>query len=400
VNRSELLQKGQQAGTPLYLYEVARVREEARNLRSALPVGARLLYSLKANPLPPVVAAALDAGCGAEVSSPGELSCAVAAGADPATVLYTGPGKSRAEIDTAVSRGARLFSCESPAELDRLSASARAADCELRVLLRLQPPTRAASGLSMADGRQFGFEPEEAVESWRTAGPGLVLDGFHVYAGSQLGTVEHLLEGFGHARDVIDMVAEKTGTEPTVMDLGGGFPWPYATAGEGPALTGLREGLATLLGDTTRELWFETGRRITAAAGDLLLTVVDVKPRGDGVIVVADGGINVLGGMSGLGRVLRLTASAENLSAPDDREQVEAALVGPLCTPLDRLATRVTLRRPNPGDILRIPNVGAYGATASLLAFLTRPAPLELVTDSGAETGRWPTGTHPALRDR
>ncbi|PPK71204.1 type III PLP-dependent enzyme [Actinokineospora auranticolor] len=392
MNRAELLQTSERYGTPLYLYDLAEVRDRANELLAALPGGTSLLYSLKANPLLPVVAELRGVGCGAEVSSLGELDVAVAAGFRAADVLYTGPGKSRGEIDAAIARGAELFSCESETELDRLGAAAADAGRRVRVLLRLQPGDRPASGLSMADGRQFGLTATEAVRAWPAAAESVELLGFHVYLGSQLGTVEHLLTGFTCAKAVVDEVVAGTGVPPRIVDLGGGFPWPYAAEGVGCDLIGLREGLTDLLSDwaeSAPRVWFETGRRPTAAAGTLLTTVIDVKERESGVVVVVDAGINVLGGMAGLGRVLRLNTTVDNLSAADDRPEVAVDVVGPLCTPLDRVAARTPARKPAPGDVLRVHNVGAYGATASLTAFLSRPGPLELVVDGDEEVGAW-----------
>jgi diaminopimelate decarboxylase len=146
----------------------------------------------------------------------------------------------------------------------------------------------------------------------------------------------------------------------------------------------------------TTEVWFETGRRVTASCGHLLTTVLDVKERSGGVVIVMDAGINVLGGMSGLGRVLRPSATLENLSANEEREQVTADVVGPLCTPLDRLSVRTVVDRPEIGEVLCVPNVGAYGLTASLTSFLSRPAPQELVFDCGELVEAWQLTTHTA----
>ncbi|MGI8666007.1 MAG: type III PLP-dependent enzyme [Jatrophihabitans sp.] len=399
-----LLGLAQRHGTPLYVYDLAELRVRAGELRAALPAAARLLYSLKANPLPPVVAELRSAGLGAEVSSLGELDAAIEAGFAAAEVLYTGPGKSRPELEAAVGRGVRLLSCESSVELRRLHEVATAGRQPLRVLLRLQPADRPASGLSMADGRQFGFDLPTAVRACEQARDTTVsIEGFHVYLGSQLGTVPALLAGFGHARAAIAEVCAATGVRPRIVDLGGGFPWPYAEPGTGCALDGLREGLADLLadwaGDDGPELWFETGRRVVAAAGQLLSSVLDVKDRPDGAVVVLDAGINVLGGMSGLGRVMRPSTRFANLSALDpaqarEHRQVSAAVVGPLCTPLDRLAARTSIDTPRVGDVLRVSNVGGYGLTASLTSFLSRPAPPEVVVDGDRLVGSWQLTSH------
>ncbi|WP_411102097.1 type III PLP-dependent enzyme [Streptomyces sp. cmx-4-9] len=401
-------------GTPLYVYGLEAVRERAAELRAALPASAGLLYSLKANPLPAVAAEVRAAGCRAEVSSAGELRAALEAGFAADGILYTGPGKSAAEIAGALECGVALFSCESATELRRLGRVAGAAGRRAGALLRLQPVGGPAAGLSMADGRQFGFDPADAVRACAAVPDAVSVRGCHVYLGSQISGVEALLEGFASAKRTVEHVCREAGLVPEIVDLGGGFPWPYATPGTGGGFQGLAEGLGELLGHwefegPAPEVWFESGRRPIAEAGSLLTTVVDVKVRPDGATtVVVDAGVNVLGGMTGLGRVLRPSTGFENLSAGTSRHDPDgpggpeaagtggrggpvltAAVVGPLCTPLDRLAVRAEIADPRVGDLLRVPNVGAYGPTASLSAFLSRPPAVEAVYDGDRLVGAW-----------
>ncbi|MBL1101939.1 type III PLP-dependent enzyme [Streptomyces coffeae] len=392
-------------GTPLYVYDLAELRERVADLRSALLPSAGLFYSLKANPHPSVAAELRQAGCRAEVSSPGELSAALEAGYRPRDVLYTGPGKSPAEIEEALARNVVWFSCESAAELRRLGRAVAGSGGTAEVLLRLQPPTVSKAGLSMGDGRQFGFTPDDAARACAVLPRGIALRGCHVYLGSQFPDVTALLDGFATAKNTIEQVSRTAGITPRAVDLGGGFPWPYATAGAGPALTGLRAGLETLLSDWATgpapEVSFESGRRLVASAGHLVTTVRDVKERPEGTVVVLDAGINVLGGMSGLGRVLRPATGFLPLRTGDplpedgdpfpagDPEPVTADVVGPLCTPLDRLAVRTSLPAPREGDLLCVPNVGAYGLSASLTRFLSRPAVVEAVYDGERFIGAW-----------
>ncbi len=380
-------------GTPLYVYELDAVRSRAAELRGALPPGAQLLYSVKANPLPAVGAQLREAGCRAEVSSPGELQAALDAGFAAAEMLYTGPGKTPAEIGHALALGVGTFSCESAVDLRRLGDAAATAGREAAVLLRLQPGEGVASGLSMVDGRQFGFLPADAVAACRNLPPGVSLHGFHAYLGSQIAGVEALLDGFARARQVVEGVCAEAGVTPAVADLGGGFAWPYAAPGTGEPLRALAEPLAALIdgwGTGPAPVpWFESGRRLTAESGWLLTSVMDVKARPGRTVVVVDAGINVLGGMAGLGRVLRPATGFRNLSASEDRPEVTVDVMGPLCTPLDRLAVHTPVREPRVGDLLCVPNVGAYGLTASLTSFLSRPAPVEVVLDGGRQVGSW-----------
>ncbi|MEW2625762.1 alanine racemase [Streptomyces sp. NPDC048106] len=380
-----LREAAERFGTPVYVYDLAELRRSAKDLRSQLPDSAGLYYSLKANPHPSVVTALREAGCRAEVSSPEELSVALEAGHRPQEILYTGPGKSLAELTEALAHGAVSFSCESATELRRLGRAAAARRTRAQVLLRLQPPTGSQAALSMGDGRQFGFTPEDALHACADVPDNLDLRGFHVYLGSQLPDRAALVEAFATAKDTVEEVSRATGVPLDVVDLGGGFPWPYATAGTGAELADLRPELEKLLSTwnagASPQVFFESGRRLAASAGHLLTTVLDVKRRPGGVVVVLDAGINVLGGMSGLGRVLRPATGFLNLSADDDREPVTADVVGPLCTPLDRLSVRASLQQPREGDLLCVPNVGAYGLTASLTRFLSRPAVTEAFYD-------------------
>lgn len=383
-----LLQLVEDFATPLLVHDTAVLRRRAAGLQQVLPEGSTLLYSLKANPLAPVVAALQGAGCGSEVSSLGELATALGTGTPPGPVLYTGPGKSVEELRAAVNAGA-ILSCESAVEVAR--ARDALAPEPLRVVLRIQPTSRPAAGLSMADGRQFGFLEEEAVELCRRHDGDVEVLGFHCYLGSQLATCEALLAAFGHTVDVVERVASACGIRLRIADLGGGFPWPYATPGDGPDLAPLAAGLDHLVAPLRAQgadIWFESGRSLASPAGQLLTTVMDVKQRGGKTVVVVDAGVNILGGMSGLGRVLRPSTVLRNLSAPGGAE-LTADVVGPLCTPLDRLAVNTTIAAPAVGDLLCVENVGAYAATAALSAFLSRPAAVEVITDGDEVIEAW-----------
>ena len=369
-------------GTPLIVHDLASVRERAGRLRGLLPGDARLLYSLKANPLPPVVHALQQAGCGVEVSSLGELGLV----GPSSTMLFTGPGKSSAEIRAALDAGA-LLSCESATEMARVAAIAPAAE----VVLRVQPSHSTSAGLSMSDGRQFGFTEEEAVATCRDLPGALRVSGLHCYVGSQMPDTAALVAAFELVVRTVTGIADAAGLALRVADLGGGFAWPYAAPGAGPDLADLPDRLAPIVAPLRArgtEIWFESGRGLVAPSGRLLLRVLDVKVRSERTTVVVDAGVNVLGGMSGLGRVLRPATVPRNLITPD-AERVRVDIVGPLCTPLDRLAVQVEVPQPHVGDLLCVDNVGAYAASAALSGFLSRPPATELVVDGPDAIGCW-----------
>jgi diaminopimelate decarboxylase len=384
--------------TPAYVYDTDEVRRSHAALAAALPVPSELYYSLKANPHPALLATLRETGCRAEVCSSGELAAALGAGFAADEMLYTGPGKRNVDLAEALKAGVRWFSVDSPYGLDQLDAVAGSLGTPVRGLLRINDVTPGpGQGLRMTGvASQFGADTE-----WVQARPDLFghrehvrVAGFHLYAGSNLDSVDTLMAQFEQAVTTARRLADALGVEIEVLDLGGGFPAPFARPGARPALDTLDARLADLL-DAGMPGWrsgspvvaFESGRHLVATCGSLLVRVLDVKRSHGRDVVVLDAGINHLGGMSGL---RRLPPLVPHLVRADDAAQgsgLERAVVaGPLCTPLDTWARDVPLPAVRPGDLLAVPNVGAYGLYASLVAFLGHPAPIEVVVGDGRLT--------------
>ncbi|MGK8488027.1 alanine racemase [Nocardia asiatica] len=379
-------------GTPLYLYRLDEIRRAYDALRAALPVGVKLYYSLKANPHPAVVAELLRCGATAEVSSLGELDTALTAGADPTQILYTGPGKAPAEAARALRSNVRAFSVESFGQLRMLTEQTRKEALGIRCLLRVNTGAADGGGLRMNGASQFGIDLEELRSGVRDAiDDSVSMDGLHFFPASSVVDPPTLLRSIERSIAVAAELQDRVGTPFTEIDLGGGFAAPFATAGGLIDYSGLREQLTSLL-DGYLPDWrrgaptvsFESGRYLVGAAGSLVCRVLDVKEVGGRHYAVLDAGINHLGGLSGLGRLLPLQAQLLSLSDHDgdDREE-SVTFVGPLCTPMDTLSRNVRMPVPRIGDLLRVPNVGAYGLSASLVGFLSRALPWEAVVDGG-----------------
>jgi diaminopimelate decarboxylase len=372
-------------GTPLYVYDLDEVESRARTLRNLLPAGAELFYSFKANPLPAIAQTVRPLGCRAEVSSLGELRVANAAGFKPDHILLTGPAKSDDVIAAALETGEVIFSCESILDLKRLQAAAQKRNRQVRALLRINPAHAPQAQLAMTGVEsQFGFDEallpglKNEIKSFTGT---IEFIGVHVYFGTQVAPGA-LVAATRAALDAAGRVSRELGLVCRVVDAGGGFPWPYASAEAGPDLSGLKDELAALAQDPfarSATLWFESGRYLCASSGTLLATVRDVKEsKGGRKYVVLDTGIHHLGGMSGLGRIPRPLVSVVPLSGDPAGELGNADLVGPLCSPLDSLARNLKLPPLKPGDLIAIPNVGAYGLSASLIGFLSHPPPKEI----------------------
>lgn len=390
--------------TPLYSYDLAEIRRAHAELTESLPAS-RLYYSVKANPNPHILAALRERGCSAEVTSSGELNAALTAGFDGAGCLYTGPGKTRSEIRHAMGSGVRRFSIESSTELLRVGAEFHASGMTAEVLLRINAHDAARTGLRMSgEAAQFGMDVEEvAADPELFLGvPGTRVVGLHFFpisgARDEESLTSSLIASVAHAGRL-----HECGVPLDLLDLGGGFGAPYAQPGPSHDYPKLREAVSRAL-DLHVPRWragrpevsFESGRRLVGGSGRLFTSVLDVRRRGGRTFVTVDAGINHLGGMVGLGRLVR-PAATPLLTGPSRVTEL-VTIVGPLCTPADVVARDVDVVLPAVGDVIEFPNVGAYALTASLIAFLGRPAPAEVVVD-GADViaATRPKLTHDAL---
>ncbi|MDF3139842.1 MULTISPECIES: type III PLP-dependent enzyme [unclassified Streptomyces] len=381
-------------GTPLYVYQLQDVRKAAAALLRILPAPSALYYSVKANPHPLILHELTRLGLRSEVSSTGEMRAALAAGQGPSNILYTGPGKRVGDIRAAVRAGLRHFSVESDTERRRLADAAAREGRDVEYLIRINALVGAtgASGLRMSGvPSQFGIDYRLAhsrPEAFQPLGPARPV-GVHLFPATNMADPASLIDEFTLSIETAAVLVEKVGLDASLIDLGGGFAAPFAQPGDRPDYPGLRTALEQQLSrrfagwrDGEPTVAFESGRYLVAACGTLLTTVLDVKTSGDRTFVVLDAGTHVLGGMSGLGRIM--PPSVLPWSPPSAGEQGDArsvSLVGPLCTPLDVLNRSAVVRVPAPGDLLCVPNVGAYGLTASLLAFLGHPLAAEIVVD-------------------
>ncbi|MFI5844834.1 type III PLP-dependent enzyme [Catenuloplanes sp. NPDC051500] len=375
--------------TPAYVYDLDELDRSYAALRAALPGSAELFYSLKANPHPEVVAGLVAAGCRAEICSPGELRVALAAGADPAGMLYTGPGKRDADLAEAVRAEVGLFSVDSPYGLDQLDRVARTHGTGVRALVRINDDTPApGQGLTMTGvTSQFGADVRWMLDRPELFGPRphVRIAGFHLYMGSNVDGEDALIAQFTQSVETVRRLAAASGTYPELIDLGGGFGAPFARAGARPDLPKLADRLTTLLADAfpgwPREgprVAFESGRYLAGTCGTLVTRVLDVKRSQGATVVVLESGIHHLGGMSGLRRLPPIVPDLVTVDAAAGPPQPGTVVTGPLCTPLDTWARAAVLPRVRPGDLVAVPNVGAYGLYASLVAFLAHPMPVEV----------------------
>jgi diaminopimelate decarboxylase len=377
---------------PVYCYDLDEFDRAIGVLRSGLPAASRLYYSVKSNPHRRLIEAAVHRGCRIEISSTGELERSIEAGVDPAAILVTGPGKTDGFIAACIDAGVSLFSAESRSELQRLDAAAGANDLSVTALLRCNLVGGALrAGLQMmGKPSQFGIDIDQIRADARAflRWSNLEVVGLHYYMASNFRSAEDLFRQFSDTAHLARTLSAEIGLDLALLDLGGGFPAPYAVPGEATLPGDLAPRLSALLDHVFSgwpasgpEVIFEAGRAISASCGTLFLRVVDVKRCGDRNFIVLNGGINTIGGIGAVNRMLRPRfALIHHRLGPAAGPTMEYTVCGPLCTPLDTLVDSATFSALSVGDILSISNVGAYGLSASMLGFLSHPHAIEVMT--------------------
>jgi diaminopimelate decarboxylase len=384
-------------GTPAYVYDLDVVGRQVETLRAALPARFDLAYAVKANPNLAVLRHLAAMGLGADVASGGELRHVLRAGFDPAHVVMTGPGKRDEELSAAVDAGLRVITVESVGELRRLARIAEAAGRRQPILLRAAV-TEAARlervRLVGDDGAgKFGMDIADlrVAAAEAVASPWLEPVGIHAFGASNLTDASALASHVEAAVDTGRTIAAEAGFELRLVDAGGGLGIPYETHEAELDVAALGARLSTLgarldADEATREtrLLLEPGRYLVGPAGAYLTRVLERKQVGGHHIVIVDGGIHHVLRPALVGqehRVRVLTGAASGSSAGPSRFPVTVA--GPLCSGLDVFAQAAVMALPDPGDLVAVLDVGAYGATESMPLFLSHPMPPEIAVRAG-----------------
>jgi diaminopimelate decarboxylase len=360
-----------------YVYDAGALRRTVADLRAALPPGALLLYAVKANGHPGVVAALARQVDGLEVASGGELELAAEAGAS--TVVFGGPAKTDAELSAAVATGT-LVHVESLLELRRLALVAGGRP--VRGALRVNRAGAGLAGTHRMTGvpTPFGIDETalgEAVALAREL-PALRLVGFHLHA------VSNNLDAAAHAAYVADALdwsvaaARRLGIPLEYVNVGGGFGVDY-TGDERFDLGTLRRGLAAVTVPPAVTLAFEPGRFLVASAGWYAAEVLDLKRTHGRWFAVLRGGTHhfrlpAAWGYSHPAAVVPVDEWPYPFARPQVRD-ANVDVVGELCTPRDVLARDLPVARLRVGDVMVFGNAGGYGWDISHHDFLRHPYP-------------------------
>ena len=369
-------------GTPLYVYSAATIAGRYRAIDEAFASYPHALhYALKANSTLAIARLVRTLGSGADANSGGEIDVALRAGFIPPQIVFTGVGKTHAELTQAVDLGVKTINAESAGELERIGAIGRDRQTRVRVALRVNPDIDARSHPHISTGlrtNKFGIPLDAAREVARrfATHEQLEIVGLHIHVGSQITDLEPL---GGAARALVRLARELRDDGVTIehLDLGGGLGVSY----DGSPVPSARD-YADVLLPAVREsgvsIILEPGRNVVGPAGALVSRVVDVKPQPGGrMFVVLDAGMTELIRPMLYGAFHRIEPVIER-SAPD----VICDIVGPLCESSDTLGRDRRLPLPEVGDLLAVLDTGAYGA-AMASNYNRRPMPAEVLVENG-----------------
>jgi len=373
------------AGTPVFVYDPAIVAARVARFRAAFPA-VDLHYAIKANPLPAWLTAVAPLVDGLDVASSGELARALAV-KPAAAISFAGPGKRDEELTAAIEAGATI-NLESEGEAARALAIAGRMGRVPRLAVRVNPDVELkGSGMKMG-GRAspFGIDAERVPALVRhLCASGADWRGFHVYAGSQALDPEAIAATQAATIALVKRLTEEAGWMPPLVNLGGGFGVPYFAGDRALDVERVGAALAeeiagSMLAAAGTRFAIELGRWLVAEAGVYLTRVVDVKESRGEQFAVCDGGLNhQLAASGNFGMVVRRNYPIAAAGRMGEAAAEAVSVVGPLCTPLDRLGDQVAMPPVAPGDLVAVFLAGAYGASASPAGFLGHPPAREVV---------------------
>jgi diaminopimelate decarboxylase len=367
-------------GTPCYVYDAGVIRAAYATLDHAFGGYPHAIhYAMKANSALAVVRLLHSLGSQADANSLGEVDVALRCGFRPEQIVFTGVGKSAAEIDRAVALGLLAINVESPGELDRIDQRAIAQNATARVALRVNPDIDARSHPHISTGlrsNKFGVPIGEAPALFREMASrrGLLPVGAHVHIGSQITTLEPLQKS---AQAVVALAGalRDEGIELQHLDMGGGLGISY----DGAPVVDPAEYVRALVGATQGsglQVAIEPGRVLVGPAGVLLTTVVDVKQfPGAKRFVVVDAGMTELMRPALYNAYHRIDPLVRR-----DGAESTVDIVGPICESTDAYARDRAFPPVVVDDLLMVADVGAYGAAMGH-TYLRRPLPPEVLVD-------------------
>ncbi len=369
-----------EVGTPVYIYSAATLRRHARVFRDGLAALPRVhcAFAIKANPNLAVLRVLAQEGFGADVVSVGEMKRALASGMAAKDIVFSGVGKSRAELAAALDAGIGQFNLELEEEGVVLAQLAAERGITAPAVLRVNPDVDAGTHEKISTGKaenKFGLPIDQAPAIFDRLAklPGLNLRGVAVHIGSQLTSLDPLEAAFTRVGALVAQL-RAGGHTITHVDLGGGLGVPYRPGEAPPSPADFGAMVARVTRDWDVELMFEPGRVIAANAGIFVTQVLWVKPGVTHPWVIVDGAMN------DLARVAMYDAYHAVEAVRPSGQKILANIAGPVCESSDVFAKAREIDSVASGDLIVLRSAGAYGATMAS-TYNSRPLVPEVLVE-------------------
>lgn len=355
-------------GTPFYCYSTATVERHYQVFAEAFgAIDALVCYSVKANSNQAIIRTLAQCGAGADIVSAGELQRALKAGIPAEKIVFSGVGKTRAELTAALSAGILQFNVESEPEMQALSAVAVELGKTADIAIRVNPDVDAKTHAKISTGKaenKFGIPLSEARSVYQRAAqlPGIRIVGIDVHIGSQLTTLDPFRTAFLKTRELATAL-RADGHDIQQLDLGGGLGIPYVHSNDNPPLPVDYGALVQeVFGGFGCRILLEPGRLIVGNAGILVCQVIYMKAGENRQFAIVDAAMNDLIRPTLYDAYHDIWPVAE----PDSGDAVgDFDIVGPVCETGDSFATARRMPALAQGDMLAILSAGAYGAVQS-----------------------------------
>lgn len=368
------------AGTPAYVYSSRSILENYRSYDEALgDLPHTVCYAVKANSTLGVLGLLARAGSGFDIVSGGELDRVMRAGGDASKIVFSGVGKTAAEVDYALERRIHAFNCESEPELALIDALAARRGVKASVAIRVNPDVDASTHPYISTGlreHKFGIDIAEAETVYERARalPNLVAEGVSCHIGSQLMDTGPILEAVDRILSLVGRLCAR-GFAIRHIDLGGGLGVAYQAHEQAPEVRAFIDRIRAKLQGTGLRVMLEPGRSIVGRAGVLLTRVLYRKKTAEKEFVVVDAAMN------DLIRPSLYQSHHEILPLrKTKRPEIVADVVGPICETGDFLARDRRLANVAPGDYLAVCTAGAYGFVLAS-NYNSRPRPPEILVE-------------------
>jgi diaminopimelate decarboxylase len=369
-------------GTPAYVYSSRSILANYRAYDEAFgAIPHSVCYAVKANSSLAVLGLLAKAGAGFDLVSGGELFRVMRAGGDPAKVVFSGVGKTAAEVEFALANGIHSFNCESAAELALIDAMAARRGVKAGFAIRVNPDVDASTHPYISTGlsrHKFGIAIAAAAAVYEQARsfPNLMAEGVSCHIGSQILDPSPILEAVDKVLALAASLRAQ-GFPIRHLDLGGGLGIAYHAGEQAPPIRGFIENLHHRVRESGLSVMVEPGRSIVGPAGVLLTRVLYRKQNGHKEFVVVDAAMNDL--------IRPALYHAHHEIVPLRKNQlppVTADVVGPVCESGDFLARDRQMANAMPGDFLAVCDAGAYGFVQSS-NYNSRPRAPEVLVEGG-----------------